>query len=290
MALIVFGLVDCNNFFASCERVFRPDLRKRPVVVLSNNDGCIIARSNEAKALGLKMGDPLFKVRQLLEREGVAVFSSNYTLYGDMSRRVMSLLSRYTPRQEIYSIDECFLDLSGMGDGEQLRTYGEEIVRAVTKGTDIPVSMGIAPTRTLAKVASRFAKKYPGYHGVALIDTAERREKALRLLDVGDVWGIGRRMRTRLSEAGVVTAWDLTQRRPDWVRRELTVGGFVSGKSCAVCPASSWSNCLCNAASAPVAASPTEASLKSLPWRKRWLISPLSVHVGCANERLVRAS
>lgn len=226
MALIVFGLVDCNNFFASCERVFRPDLRKRPVVVLSNNDGCIIARSNEAKALGLKMGDPLFKVRQLLEREGVAVFSSNYTLYGDMSRRVMSLLSRYTPHQEIYSIDECFLDLSGMGDGEQLRAYGEEIVRAVAKGTGIPVSMGIAPTRTLAKVASWFAKKYPGYHGVALIDTAERREKALRLLDVGDVWGIGRRMRTRLSEAGVVTAWDLTQRRPDWVRRELTVAGL----------------------------------------------------------------
>ena len=158
----MFGLVDCNNFFVSCERVFRPDLMGKPVVVLSNNDGCIIARSNEAKTLGIKMGDPLFKVRDLLAREGVTVFSSNYALYGDMSRRVMSLLSRYTPRQEIYSIDECFLDLSGMGNGHQLHTYGEEIVRTVSKGTGIPVSMGIAPTRTLAKVASKFAKQYPG--------------------------------------------------------------------------------------------------------------------------------
>ena len=128
---MMFGLVDCNNFFVSCERVFRPDLVGKPVVVLSNNDGCIIARSNEAKALGIKMGDPLFKVRDLLEHEGVAVFSSNYTLYGDMSRRVMSLLSRYTPRQDIYSIDECFLNLSGMGDGDRLQAYGQAIVRTV---------------------------------------------------------------------------------------------------------------------------------------------------------------
>ena len=146
----MFALVDCNNFFVSCERVFRPDLPRRPVVVLSNNDGCVIARSNEAKALGLKMGDPFFEVRELLARERVTLFSSNYTLYGDMSRRVMSLLSRYTPHLEIYSIDEAFLDFSGMGSGEQLKAYGEEIVRKVTKGTGIPVSMGIAPTRTLA--------------------------------------------------------------------------------------------------------------------------------------------
>ncbi len=226
----MFGLVDCNNFFVSCERVFRPDLVGRPVVVLSNNDGCVIARSNEAKALGLKMGDPFFQVRPLLEREGVAVFSSNYTLYGDMSRRVMSLLSRYTPRQEIYSIDECFLCLDGMGDGERLKAYGEEIVRTVTRGTGIPVSMGIAPTRTLAKVASKFAKKYPGYHGVAVIDTEERRQKALRLFDVGDVWGIGRRMRQRLAEAGITTAWDFTQRRADWVQRQFTITGLRTWK------------------------------------------------------------
>ena len=227
---MMFGLVDCNNFFVSCERVFRPDLIGKPVVVLSNNDGCVIARSNEAKALGLKMGDPLFKVRGLLEREGVAVFSSNYTLYGDMSRRVMSLLSRYTPRQDIYSIDECFLDLSGMGDGKQLQAYGKEIVRTVSKGTGIPVSMGIAPTRTLAKVASKFAKQYAGYQGVAVIDTAERQAKALRLFDVGDVWGIGRRMSQRLAAAGISTAWDFTQRRADWVKRQFTVTGLRTWK------------------------------------------------------------
>ena len=227
----MFGLVDCNNFFVSCERVFRPDLMGKPVVVLSNNDGCIIARSNEAKALGIKMGDPLFKVQSLLEREGVAVFSSNYTLYGDMSRRVMSLLSRYTPRQEIYSIDECFLDLCGMGmGGDQLRAYGEEIVRTVTKGTGIPISVGIAPTRTLAKVASKFAKKYPAYHGVALIDTEERRTKALRLFDIGDVWGIGRRMHNRLQEKGITTAWEFTQRRSDWVQRNFTITGLRTWK------------------------------------------------------------
>ena len=227
---MMFGLVDCNNFFVSCERVFRPDLIGKPVVVLSNNDGCVIARSNEAKALGLKMGDPLFKVRGLLEREGVAVFSSNYTLYGDMSRRVMSLLSRYTPRQDIYSIDECSLDLSGMGNGEKLHAYGKEIVRTISKGTGIPVSMGIAPTRTLAKVASKFAKQYAGYQGVAVIDTAERQAKALRLFDVGDVWGIGRRMSQRLAAAGISTAWDFTQRRADWVKRQFTVTGLRTWK------------------------------------------------------------
>ena len=226
----MFGLVDCNNFFVSCEQVFRPDLIGRPVVVLSNNDGCVIARSNEAKALGLKMGDPLFKVRGLLEREGVAVFSSNYMLYGDMSRRVMSLLSHYTPQQDIYSIDECFLDLSGMGDGDWLHAYGKEIVRTVSKGTGIPISMGIAPTRTLAKAASKFAKQYAGYHGVAIIDTEERRTKALRLLEIGDVWGIGRRMRQRLTEAGITTAWDFTQRRADWVKRQFSVTGLRTWK------------------------------------------------------------
>ena len=227
---MMFGLVDCNNFFVSCERVFRPDLVGKPVVVLSNNDGCIIARSNEAKALGIKMGDPLFKVRDLLEHEGVAVFSSNYTLYGDMSRRVMSLLSRYTPRQDIYSIDECFLNLSGMGDGDRLQAYGQAIVRTVSKGTGIPVSLGIAPTRTLAKAASKFAKQYPGYHGVAVIDTEERRTKALRLLEVGDVWGIGRRMRQRLTEMRITTAWDFTQRRADWIQRQFSVTGLRTWK------------------------------------------------------------
>ena len=226
----MFALVDCNNFFVSCERVFRPDLQRRPVVVLSNNDGCVIARSNEAKALGLKMGDPFFEVRELLERERVTLFSSNYTLYGDMSRRVMSLLSRYTPHLEIYSIDEAFLDFSGMGSGEQLKAYGDEIVRKVTKGTGIPVSMGIAPTRTLAKMASKFAKTYPGYKGVAMIDTEEKRTKALHLFEVGDVWGIGRRMLRRLEAHDVHTAWDFTQCRESWVRQQFTVTGLRTWK------------------------------------------------------------
>ena len=155
----LFGLADCNNFYCSCERVFQPDLRNKPVVVLSNNDGCIIARSNEAKALGLKMGTPFFQVRDVLDRNGVAVFSSNYNLYGDMSRRVMSLLSHYTPTLEVYSIDEAFLDLSGMGTSEQLLSYSRNMVKTVTKATGIPISLGIGPTRTLAKMASKFAKK-----------------------------------------------------------------------------------------------------------------------------------
>lgn len=202
----VFGLVDCNNFFVSCERVFRPDLRDKPVVVLSNNDGCVIARSNESKALGIRMGEPFFKVRDVVARHGVAVFSSNFSLYGDMSRRVMSLLSAYTPRLDIYSVDEAVLDLTGMGDAEFLRGYGRDIVRKIGKGVGIPVSLGVAGTKTLAKMASKYAKRYPAYEGVCLIDTEEKREKALRRFAVGDVWGIGRRMQKVLEYHGVRTA------------------------------------------------------------------------------------
>lgn len=230
----LFGLADCNNFYASCERVFHPDLEGKPVVVLSNNDGCVIARSNESKALGLKMGDPFYQVKDLLEREGVAVFSSNYNLYGDMSKRVMSLLSRYTPHIDVYSIDEAFLDFS---DRDNLWEYGKEIVRRVRKGTGIPISLGIAPTKTLAKMASKFAKKYKGYEGVCIIDTDEKREKALRLFDVGDVWGIGHRHTKRLNYYGIHTAWDFTQKSESWVRREMTVVGTrtwkeLRGESC----------------------------------------------------------
>lgn len=180
----LFGLADCNNFYCSCERVFRPDLNGKPVVVLSNNDGCVIARSNEAKALGIQMGIPFYQAKEALQQHNVAVFSSNYVLYGDMSRRVMALLSRYTPHLDIYSIDEAFLDFSGM---DHLQDYGKEMVRYITKGTGIPLSLGIAPTKTLAKVANKFAKKYKGYENVCLIDTEEKREKALRLFDVSDV-------------------------------------------------------------------------------------------------------
>lgn len=228
--MTLYGLADCNNFYCSCERVFQPDLRNKPVVVLSNNDGCIIARSNEAKALGLQMGDPFFKVRNILDQNGVAVFSSNYNLYGDMSRRVMSLLSRYTPKLEIYSIDEAFLDLSGMGSSDQLLSYSHNVVRTITKGTGIPISLGIAPTRTLAKMASKFAKKYKGYQGVCLMDTDEKRETALKLFDVSDVWGIGPRHTTTLSYHGIHTAWDFTQKSESWVRKMFTVTGVRTWK------------------------------------------------------------
>ena len=156
----MIALVDCNNFFASCERVFNPALRDKPIVVLSNNDGCVIARSNEAKKLGLKMGDPFFKVKEILEQNDVHVFSSNYTLYGDMSNRVMKTLASFVKDLEVYSVDESFLDLTGYEKHYNLTEYGKQIVNTVTRNTGIPVSMGIAETKTLAKVASKFAKKY----------------------------------------------------------------------------------------------------------------------------------
>ena len=188
-----FALADCNNFFVSCERVFRPDLRNRPVVVLSNNDGCIIARSNESKKLGLKMGDPYFKVKDFMARNNVAVFSSNYVLYGDMCSRVMSILSKFSPFIDIYSIDECFMDLSGMQDLHDLGAYALKIVDTVKRYTGLPISVGMAPSKTLAKIAAEFAKKYPGYKGACIIDSEEKRAKALQLTPIGEVWGIGRR-------------------------------------------------------------------------------------------------
>ncbi len=233
----MFGLVDCNNFYCSCERVFNPALRTSPVVVLSNNDGCVIARSNEAKALGIEMGAPFYKVKAFLERNKVAVFSSNYTLYGDMSRRVMMLLAGFTPALTQYSIDEAFIDLSGFGEGEALRSYGRQIVSTIGRGTGIPVTLGIAPTKTLAKVAAKYGKRYKGYGGVCLIDTEDRRVKALKGLPVADVWGIGRRTVGKLEYHGVRTAWDFTQRSEGLVRRELTVTGVrtwreLQGESC----------------------------------------------------------
>lgn len=233
----LFGLADCNNFYCSCERIFHPDLRNKPVVVLSNNDGCIIARSEESKSLGIKMGEPFYQVKELLEKNDVAVFSSNYNLYGDMSKRVMSLLSTYTPKLDIYSIDEAFLDLSGMGDADYLIKYSKEMVKAIGKGTGIPISLGIAPTKTLAKMASKFAKKYKGYGGVCLIDTDEKREKALKLFDIGDVWGIGYQHSKKFAYYGIKTAWDFTQKSESWVRKEMTVTGVrtwkeLNGESC----------------------------------------------------------
>ena len=235
--MTLFGLADCNNFFVSCERVFRPDLNGKPVLVLSSNDGCVISRSNEAKALGIKMGVPLFQIRREVEKYGIALFSSNYVLYGDMSRRVMSMLSCYTPKLDQYSIDEAFIDFSDMGDTEYLRKYGQEIVRAVAKGTGIPVSLGIAPTRTLAKVASKFAKKHTGYHGCCIIDTEEKRQKALELFEVGDVFGIGRKMNEQLTHYGIRTAADFARLDGEWVRSVFSITGYrtwreLHGEAC----------------------------------------------------------
>lgn len=232
-----FGLADCNNFYCSCERVFHPDLRDKAVIVLSNNDGCVVARSEESKRLGIKMGVPFYQVKELLERNKVAVFSSNYNLYGDMSRRVMSLLSSFFPKISVYSIDEAFIDLSEIDDMEYLVNISRNAVRAIYKGVGIPVSLGIAPTKTLAKMASVFAKKHKGYNGVCLIDTDEKREKALKLFPVSDVWGIGRKHSKRLEYNGVKTAWDFTQRSESWVRKEMSVTGLrtwkeLRGESC----------------------------------------------------------
>ncbi|EGB15140.1 DNA-directed DNA polymerase [Pseudodesulfovibrio mercurii] len=219
-----YALVDCNNFYASCERAFRPELNGRPVVVLSNNDGCIIARSGEAKALGIDMGTPYFKCRALLERHGVAVFSSNYALYGDMSARVMRILTRFCPAVEVYSIDEAFCDLSGVPGGAE--AYGRRLRATVLAWTGIPVSVGIARTKTLAKLANRFAKKQDRSRGVFDLTTSPDPDRVLRWTDIGDVWGIGPRHAKRLRAMGVTNALQFRELDRDWVKKKMTVSGL----------------------------------------------------------------
>lgn len=222
----MFALVDCNNFYASCERVFRPDLRHAPIVVLSNNDGCVIARSNEAKALGIPMGAPAFEYATLFEQHHVRVYSANFALYGDMSSRVMSILSGYCPDVEIYSIDEAFLKLSGF-ERFDLYTHGQSMHKQVVKWTGIPISVGIAPTKALSKVANRVAKKFPERTaGVYVIDSEEKRIKALKWLKIEDVWGIGRRHAHKLKALHINTALDFTGLDDQWVRKHMTVVGL----------------------------------------------------------------
>ncbi|MEN6448769.1 MAG: Y-family DNA polymerase [Syntrophaceae bacterium] len=218
----IFALVDCNNFYASCERVFSPGLEGKPVVVLSNNDGCIIARSNEAKALGLRMGEPLFRCGKLLAGHRVQVFSSNYGLYGDMSRRVMDTLACFAPEMEVYSIDEAFLDLSGVA--ESPAAYAGAIRATVKRWVGIPVSIGIAPTKTLAKAAAGEAKKVPSNEGV--FDITEHAEKTLAGIEVADIWGVGRQYARLLRRHGILTALDLRNAPDDWVKKHLTIGGL----------------------------------------------------------------
>ena len=220
-----YALVDCNNFFVSCERAFQPELEGKPVVVLSNNDGCVVARSNESKAMGIKMGTPFFKIRDKVESGNLIVRSSNYSLYGDLSSRVMSILAAAVPKIEIYSIDEAYLCVDGI-DKKKLEVLCPELVRRIRKWVGIPVSIGIASTKTLAKVANHFAKKYPGYKGVCRIVTEEQRVKALKLTPIGDVWGIGRRVAPRLSAMGLTTAYDYVSMPQDWVYKNLGLGGL----------------------------------------------------------------
>lgn len=222
----MYALIDCNNFYASCERVFNPSLNGKPVVVLSNNDGCVIARSNEAKALGIPMAAPAFEYKYLMERNQVKVFSANFALYGDMSNRVMSILANYSPEQEIYSVDECFLDLSNLMV-KNLKAYGLQMREHVMKWTGIPISVGIAPTKALAKMANRIAKKFPEKtEGCHIIDTEYKRTKALKWLEIGDVWGIGRRNEKKLQAIGVKTAYQFTQLDEAWVKQNMSIVGL----------------------------------------------------------------
>ena len=225
----MFALADCNNFFASCERVFRPDLQGKPVIVLSSNDGCAIARSNEAKALGIKMGAPLFKIKDIVDRHGVAVFSGNMALYGDMSRRVKWVLEENAPAVEVYSIDEAFLDLRGMS-GIDFDAYAKDLSAKCWKLTSIPVSIGIAPTKTLAKIASKLCKQYPKLRGGCYMHRPQDIEKVLRKFPIEDVWGIGRKSATKLQARYIKTAYDFTQLPETAVRSMMGITGVRTWK------------------------------------------------------------
>ncbi len=232
----MFALVDCNNFYASCERLFNPSLNGKPVVVLSNNDGCFIARSAEAKALGLPMGGPAFKFREILKRHQVKVYSANFPLYGDMSSRVMTTLADLAPDIEIYSIDECFLDMTGFRRFG-FKEYGALIRKTVTKHTGIPVCIGMGPTKTLSKAANRLAKKDPRYNGVCILSDEQEIQAALASLTVGDIWGIGRQWSALLQARGIKTALDFRCASSTWIRQHLHITGAriqeeLKGHSC----------------------------------------------------------
>ena len=218
----LLALVDCNNFYVSCERVFRPDLIGKPVAVLSNNDGCIVARSKEVKDLGIKMGVPVFQVQQLINQHQIKLFSSNYTLYADMSSRVMSTLESFAPTMEVYSIDEAFLDLTGVCHRNPT-AYGQHIRKAVVRATGIPVCVGLAPTKTLAKLANFAAKKWKHTEGVFDLSDPIRREKLMKLVPVGEVWGIGSKTSAKLNKLGIITVWDLACQSSQRIHQQFNV-------------------------------------------------------------------
>ena len=233
----MYALVDCNNFYASCERVFQPKFNGKPVAILSNNDGCVISRSNEAKALGIPMGAPIFKIKELVKEKNVQVFSSNYALYGDLSNRVMAILNQFTPNLEIYSIDEAFLNFDGLSIFDY-HDYGIQMKNRVQKWVGIPVCIGFAPTKALSKVANKVAKKFQDRtSGVYIIDTEEKRIKALKWTKIEDVWGIGRRLEKKVKLRNINTAYDFTQPQHEaWIKKEMGVLGMrlkyeLEGKS-----------------------------------------------------------
>jgi len=242
--MTLFALVDCNNFYVSCERVFAPRLNGKPVIVLSNNDGCAVARSNEAKALGIGMGQPFFEIQHLIEANQVKVFSSNYPLYGDMSTRVMNTLTSFTPAMEIYSIDEAFLDLTNFAF-TAIAPYARKIVQTVKRDTGIPVSIGIGPTKTLAKIANRIAKKSSTLDGVLDLTSERYQKKALEITSIDDVWGIGRRLAPYFKYRGLHTAADFLAASPSIIKKKMGINGIrmqkeLAGESCyplEACPA-----------------------------------------------------
>lgn len=219
----MFALVDVNAFYASCETVFRPDLKGQPVIVLSNNDGCVIARSAEAKRLGIRMGAPYFKIKDELHRYNVNVFSSNYALYADMSNRVMTILEEIAPAVEIYSVDEAFINLSGVSHCRVLEEFGREIRERIKRDTHLTVGVGIAQTKTLAKLANYAAKKWPQTGGVVDLSDSHRQKKLMALVPVEDVWGVGRRISKKLNLMGINTAHDLSQQSTWVIRKHFNV-------------------------------------------------------------------
>ena len=220
----MYGIIDCDNCYCSAEKVFRPDLEGKPIVVLSNNDGCVVARSNEAKKLGIKAGTPYFQLAQQFPNQKIAVFSSNYELYGELTGRIVSLISKEVPAYFRYSIDECFVYLDGM-ENLDLKKWGEDLHKKIKQYVGMPVSIGLAPNKTLAKMASHFAKKYQGYRHCCMIDSDEKRTKALKLYPIDEVWGIGRRYAAKLEALGVKTAYDFAAHNGDWVK--LTFNNIV---------------------------------------------------------------
>ena len=253
------ALIDCNSFYASCERIFNPKLLGKPIVVLSNNDGCIITRSAEAKALGIKMGEPYFKAKKIIEKNNVKVFSSNYSLYGDISQRVMEILLGFSPEVEIYSIDEAFLSFKGFKNHELL-TYCKHIRQTIKKWVGIPVSIGVGSTKTLSKIANHLAKKEADYEGICILKGDEKIEEALNRIEIGDVWGIGRRLSKFLRNYEVRTAKQFAFLDRRWIRKNMGVVGEkiqleLRGVSCLdleLLPSSKKSCCVSRSFSRPI--------------------------------------